>query len=258
MDEHKLREIERDWQHHPDITDVSDLISEVRRLHLEATALQAECDMWKAQVTDLAQVHKAVDMLTDQRNSARAELNTAMHDIEAYRGALGYDVAGCHDGRLSNGTTPRCGLCDAARLEALKCKDVGVSTSGQSGHGACLQNTTDVLATSGCAEGVDQSKREADALVGNQPAPLDSPDAPVFVVTPVWPLNSISDEPNPDGVYIVDTGASWVEPLEVPYKEVELLIRELQRVLDSPEMLAWARREMRARVNPASTIRGTA
>ncbi len=35
------------------------------------------------------------------------------HDIEAYRGALGYSVPGDHNGQLTNGEVPKCGLCEA-------------------------------------------------------------------------------------------------------------------------------------------------
>ena len=35
------------------------------------------------------------------------------HDIQAYRGALGYPVPGDHDGRLSNGSTPVNGIAEA-------------------------------------------------------------------------------------------------------------------------------------------------
>ncbi len=37
------------------------------------------------------------------------------HDIEAYRGALGYSIPGNHDGKLCDGTTPKCGLCEARK-----------------------------------------------------------------------------------------------------------------------------------------------
>lgn len=35
------------------------------------------------------------------------------HDIEAYRGALGYPVSGDHDGRLSDGTIPHNGIANS-------------------------------------------------------------------------------------------------------------------------------------------------
>lgn len=41
------------------------------------------------------------------------EIHALRHDIHAYRGALGYAVPGHHDGTLSNGNTPICGMCDA-------------------------------------------------------------------------------------------------------------------------------------------------
>jgi hypothetical protein len=42
------------------------------------------------------------------------------HDIEAYRGALGYPVRGDHDGRLSDGTTPINGIA-LARTYCPRC-----------------------------------------------------------------------------------------------------------------------------------------
>lgn len=47
-------------------------------------------------------------------------LQQALHDIEAYRGALGYSVSGDPDGKLSDGTAPVCGLCEAKRLAIEK------------------------------------------------------------------------------------------------------------------------------------------
>ena len=41
-------------------------------------------------------------------------------DIHAYRGALGYAVPGYHDGKLADGTTPRCGLCEAKERDAAR------------------------------------------------------------------------------------------------------------------------------------------
>lgn len=36
------------------------------------------------------------------------------NDIEAYRGALGYSVRADHSGKLSDGTTPQCGMCNSS------------------------------------------------------------------------------------------------------------------------------------------------
>jgi len=47
----------------------------------------------------------------------QSQLAEARHDIQAYRGALGYSVPADHDGKLADGTTPKCGLCDAAQQE---------------------------------------------------------------------------------------------------------------------------------------------
>lgn len=34
-------------------------------------------------------------------------------DIQAYRGALGYEIPGGHTGKLSDGTIPTCGMCNS-------------------------------------------------------------------------------------------------------------------------------------------------
>lgn len=41
------------------------------------------------------------------------ELAIARHDIEAYRGALGYAIPGDHNGKLMDGTIPQCGICNS-------------------------------------------------------------------------------------------------------------------------------------------------
>jgi hypothetical protein len=43
----------------------------------------------------------------------QAEHMAVCQEVDAYRGALGYAVPGDHDGKLSDGSTPRCGICDA-------------------------------------------------------------------------------------------------------------------------------------------------
>ena len=53
-----------------------------------------------------------MDLLARLRDS-EAKRQAAEHDIRAYRGALGYPVPGTHDGKLTSGETPMCGLCDA-------------------------------------------------------------------------------------------------------------------------------------------------
>lgn len=47
----------------------------------------------------------------------KKELAGLKHDIQAYRGALGYPVPGSHDGRTSDGFYPICGMCDAKGKE---------------------------------------------------------------------------------------------------------------------------------------------
>jgi hypothetical protein len=57
---------------------------------------------------------------------AELALEATVRDLHAYRGALGYAVPGWHDGKLSDGTTPRCGICDArARNASLQARREG-------------------------------------------------------------------------------------------------------------------------------------
>lgn len=42
------------------------------------------------------------------------------HDIEAYRSALGYSIPGNHNGRLSDGTVPQCGMCNSEHRKNLE------------------------------------------------------------------------------------------------------------------------------------------
>lgn len=42
------------------------------------------------------------------------------HDIEAYRGALGYSVPASHNGKLTDGGKPQCGLCNSEYTRAAK------------------------------------------------------------------------------------------------------------------------------------------
>lgn len=42
------------------------------------------------------------------------------HDMEAYRGALGYSAPGDHDGKLTDGTTPQCGICNSEHRRTLE------------------------------------------------------------------------------------------------------------------------------------------
>lgn len=51
--------------------------------------------------------------LETQLQAARARIAELMHDITAYQAALGYTTPGDHDGRLTDGTVPQCGLCNA-------------------------------------------------------------------------------------------------------------------------------------------------
>ena len=48
------------------------------------------------------------------------ELARLRHDVEAYRGALGYSIPGNHDGKLSDGQTPQCGLCSSEHRKGME------------------------------------------------------------------------------------------------------------------------------------------
>jgi hypothetical protein len=50
----------------------------------------------------------------------KRRLAEARHNIDAYRGALGHPVPGNHDGKLSDGTVPSCGLCDPVHRRAVE------------------------------------------------------------------------------------------------------------------------------------------
>lgn len=61
-------------------------------------------------------------VLASDYDALAARLAAMKHDLDAYRGALGYAVPGDHDGRLSDGSATRCGICEAltARLAEAK------------------------------------------------------------------------------------------------------------------------------------------
>ena len=48
---------------------------------------------------------------------SEAKLAEAHHDIEAYRGSLGYSVSGNHDGRLTDGSSPVNGIAEALKRQ---------------------------------------------------------------------------------------------------------------------------------------------
>lgn len=67
--------------------------------------------------------------VAQERDALSETLRRLTHDIEAYRGALGYSVPGDHDGKLSNGTVPQCGMCNSQdrmdkrrRLDTVRCQ----------------------------------------------------------------------------------------------------------------------------------------
>lgn len=63
-----------------------------------------------------ADVCTAIDREIRERNRA----NAAEHDIQAYRGALGYSVPASHNGKLFDGTTPQCGICNSEYRKSLE------------------------------------------------------------------------------------------------------------------------------------------
>lgn len=73
---------------------------------------------WKA-YTDL---HTNEEPITFEEHACQLEqeLNEAKHDIESYRGALGYSIAGTHDGKLTDGTTPQCGMCNSEYRKSIE------------------------------------------------------------------------------------------------------------------------------------------
>ncbi len=58
----------------------------------------------------------------------RRQLEDARHDILAYCVALGYPVPGDHNGLLTDGIQPKCGLCDAKenQLAAASIREAGL------------------------------------------------------------------------------------------------------------------------------------
>lgn len=53
------------------------------------------------------------------------EVRNLKRDILAYKAALGYSVPGDFDGRLVDGTTPHCGLCEARQkiIDRIEARD---------------------------------------------------------------------------------------------------------------------------------------
>lgn len=58
----------------------------------------------------------------NQIDELQWQLHCALHDIQAYRGALGYSVPGDHNGKLMDGTTPQCGMCNSEYRKNLEAK----------------------------------------------------------------------------------------------------------------------------------------
>jgi hypothetical protein len=70
-----------------------------------------------------------VDLSKYMQDMATLEvIEKSAHDIEAYRGALGYSVSGEHDGRLSDGTVPNNGIAEALNNQ---CRTLSAQNSYQ-------------------------------------------------------------------------------------------------------------------------------
>ncbi len=63
---------------------------------------------------------KHFNALVDFARKLELALRAAEHNVVAYKFALGYPIPGNHNGKLSDGTTPRCGLCDAKEKRAAE------------------------------------------------------------------------------------------------------------------------------------------
>ena len=61
-----------------------------------------------------------IETLVSHARQLEQELNEAKRDIESYRGALGYSIAGTHDGKLTDGTTPQCGMCNSEYRKSIE------------------------------------------------------------------------------------------------------------------------------------------
>jgi len=69
-----------------------------------------DLDIWLAESCVWLRRHKESEQAY---LTIRAEMAKLKRDCIAYQGALGYAVPGWHDGKLSDGTVPSCGMCEA-------------------------------------------------------------------------------------------------------------------------------------------------
>ncbi len=74
----------------------------------------------KAEKSLVQELKKTLEHVGRSNISLTAECEQLRHDIEAYRGALGYSVSGDHDGKLSDGTIPQCGICNSEWRKGLE------------------------------------------------------------------------------------------------------------------------------------------
>lgn len=77
----------------------------------------------QARIAELQTPLKDWDSKLAEKNRAlekrNARIEELQKDIWAYRGALGYAVPGSHDGRLSGGETPQCGMCGSKEKRVM-------------------------------------------------------------------------------------------------------------------------------------------
>lgn len=100
--------------------------------------------------------------LDEQHKKETAQM---AHDIQAYRGGLGYSVPGYHDGRLTNGETPICGLCDAKAMEQKSVEQPSLDELAQIAREASSYPSSKIIAT---PSGLERKERRGYRLSQEQ------------------------------------------------------------------------------------------
>lgn len=116
---------------------------EIKQLRAKFTAAERERDEWRERCIqderDLAIAgvrgspppgqEATIPMLLRQRQEAdkerdslAAKVRDLEWDIDAYRGAFGYSVPADHTGKLRDGATPQCGICNSEWHKNLEAK----------------------------------------------------------------------------------------------------------------------------------------
>lgn len=133
----------------PNNTDPQPSCSEIARqiiTDLDRTAFLSKADNWREQITEALQAkQKTIEEQT-------IEIRHLRHDIDAYRGALGYSVPGDHDGRLwGKNEAPVCGMCgpknnaiESLRAEVERLREVKIISIKDS-SGGTYEHTAEVV-----------------------------------------------------------------------------------------------------------------